>query len=158
MRRNAGYVSPRRPLQRKPLASNPGVHHGTCVTHVPWCMSGSRWRGKRSRHSRRMRTSNFTNPTRGSCWELSSWLLLGDCYRTHLMISQHWFWSWLGAPRHYPYMLPVIAPGPQMDQFTLITVPFRWEIDKSRALLLGIWRTFIIFYTFRKAAYTEPFL
>ena len=43
------------------------MHHGTCVTHVPWCMSGSltwgfhwsRWRGKRSRHSRRMRNPQF---------------------------------------------------------------------------------------------------
>ena len=34
--------------------SDPDMHHGTCVTHVPWCMSGSltsgflwsRWRGK----------------------------------------------------------------------------------------------------------------
>ena len=40
---------------------------GTCVTHVPWCLSGSltngflwsRWRGKRSQHSRRMRNSQF---------------------------------------------------------------------------------------------------
>ena len=31
----------RRRLQRKPLLSDPGMHHGTCVTHVPWCMSGS---------------------------------------------------------------------------------------------------------------------
>ena len=39
--------------------SDPDMHHGTCVTHVPWCMPGSltsgflwsRWRGKRSRHS-----------------------------------------------------------------------------------------------------------
>ena len=38
--------------------SNPGMHHGTCVMYVPWCMPGSltsgflwrRWRGKRSRH------------------------------------------------------------------------------------------------------------
>ena len=28
-------------LQRKLLVSDPGMHHGTCVTHVPWCMSGS---------------------------------------------------------------------------------------------------------------------
>ena len=28
-------------LQRKPLVSDPGMHHGTCVTHVPWCVSGS---------------------------------------------------------------------------------------------------------------------
>ena len=28
-------------LQRNPLVSNPGTHHGTCVKHVPGCMSGS---------------------------------------------------------------------------------------------------------------------
>ena len=32
-------------LQRKPLVSDPGMHHGTCVMHVPWCMSGSLTRG-----------------------------------------------------------------------------------------------------------------
>ena len=31
---------PRHRLQRK-LVSDPGMHHGTCVTHVPWYMSGS---------------------------------------------------------------------------------------------------------------------
>ena len=37
-----------------PRVSDPDMHHGTCVTHVPWCMSGSltsgflwsRWRRK----------------------------------------------------------------------------------------------------------------
>ena len=32
---------PTRRLQRKPLVSDPGLHHGTCGKHVPWCMSGS---------------------------------------------------------------------------------------------------------------------
>ena len=32
-------------LQRKPLVCNPGMHHGTCVMHVPWCMSWSLIRG-----------------------------------------------------------------------------------------------------------------
>ena len=53
---------PHHQLKRKPLVSNPGMHHGTCVTHVPWCMSGSLTRGgrgKRSRHSRRMRNPQF---------------------------------------------------------------------------------------------------
>ena len=36
---------PRHRLQRKPLVSNPGMHHGTRVTHVPWSMSGSLTRG-----------------------------------------------------------------------------------------------------------------
>ena len=46
-----------------PRFSDPDMHHGTCVTHVPWWMPGSLtsdlleswWWGKRSRHSRRMR-------------------------------------------------------------------------------------------------------
>ena len=50
-----------------PLVSDPDMHHGRCVTHVPWCMPGSltsgflwsRCRGKRSRHSRRMRNPQF---------------------------------------------------------------------------------------------------
>ena len=27
-------------LQRKLLISDPGMHHGTCIMHVLWCMSG----------------------------------------------------------------------------------------------------------------------
>ena len=50
-------------LSPLPRVSDPDMHHGTCVRHVPWCMPGSptssflwkRWRGKRSRHSRCMR-------------------------------------------------------------------------------------------------------
>ena len=38
---NAGNDFPRRRFQSKPLVSDPGMHHGTCVTHVPLCMSGS---------------------------------------------------------------------------------------------------------------------
>ena len=38
---NVGNVFSRRRFQRKLLYSDPGMHHGTCVTHVPWCMSGS---------------------------------------------------------------------------------------------------------------------
>ena len=36
---------PRHRRQRKPLFCDPGMHHGTCVTHVPWCMSESLTRG-----------------------------------------------------------------------------------------------------------------
>ena len=39
--RNAGNVFPHHRFQRKSLVSDPGMHHGTCVTHVSWCMSGS---------------------------------------------------------------------------------------------------------------------
>ena len=50
-----------------PRVSDPDMHHGMCMTHVPWCMPGSltsgflwsQWRGKRSRHSRYMRNPQF---------------------------------------------------------------------------------------------------
>ena len=62
-----------------PRVSDPDMHHGTCVTHLPWCMTGTyvthmpwcmplsltsgfllnRWRGKRFWHSRRMRNPKF---------------------------------------------------------------------------------------------------
>ena len=58
---NAGNVLP------PPGVSDPDMHHGTCVTHVPWCMPGSltsgllwrQWRGKLSHHSRRMLNPKF---------------------------------------------------------------------------------------------------
>ena len=50
-----------------PRVSDLDMHHGMCVTHVPWCMLGSltsgclwsQWRGKRSRHSWCMRNPQF---------------------------------------------------------------------------------------------------
>ena len=51
----------------QPPVSDPDMHHSTCVTHVPWCIAGSltngfiwsRWRGKHSQHSGRMRKPQF---------------------------------------------------------------------------------------------------
>ena len=60
--------------------SDPDMHHGTCVTYVPWYMPGSltsdflwsRWRGKRSQHSRHMRNTQFCvsgkRPIAGLLW------------------------------------------------------------------------------------------
>ena len=58
---NAGNIFP------PPRLSDPDMHHGKCMPHVPWCMLGSltngflwsRCRGKRYRHSRRMRNPQF---------------------------------------------------------------------------------------------------
>ena len=75
---NAGNVS------QPPRVSDPDMHHDTCVTLVPWCMLGSltsgflwsRWREKRSRHSRCMRNQQFyvtdKRPMETYCnWNLS---------------------------------------------------------------------------------------
>ena len=47
-----------------PRVSDPDIHHGTCVTHVPWCMSGSLTSGflgsrRWGKPSRRMRNPQF---------------------------------------------------------------------------------------------------
>ena len=68
---NAGNVFP------APQVSDPDMHHGTCVTHVPWCIPESltsgflwnRWRGKRSRHCRRMRTPLFHVSGKRPIWK-----------------------------------------------------------------------------------------
>ena len=54
-------------LSPLPRVSDPDMHHGTCVMHVPGCMPGSltsdfiwiQWRGKCSRHSRRVHNPQF---------------------------------------------------------------------------------------------------
>ena len=50
MRRECQEGFPHHPLQRKPLVSDPGMHHGTRVLHVPWCMPGSLTRGGGEKH------------------------------------------------------------------------------------------------------------
>ena len=41
MRRECRERFPRYRFQSKQIVNDPGMHHGTCVTHAPWCMSGS---------------------------------------------------------------------------------------------------------------------
>ena len=43
IRKLAGAHAPGMPgtFSPSPQASDPDMHHGTCVTHVPWCMPGS---------------------------------------------------------------------------------------------------------------------
>ena len=100
-----------------PLVSDPDMHHGTCVTHVPWCMPGSlnsgflwcRCRGKRSRHSRRMRNPQFCVSGKRPIeehwirWDKTTWLFYmspgGNAIiivrRAGLLWSQQDFeWRW----------------------------------------------------------------
>ena len=47
IRKIAGCACPGMPgmFSPPPWVIDPDMHHGTCVTHVPWCMSGSITRG-----------------------------------------------------------------------------------------------------------------
>ena len=93
MSRECRECFPRHRLQRKPLVSVPDMHHGTCVTHVPWCMSGLLTRGG-GENVRGIpgawATRNFTYLIRGS------WGCLGTY--SEIMISfQAWFPEHSGA-------------------------------------------------------------
>ena len=44
MHRECRERFPRHWLQRKRLVSDPSIHHGTCVTHVLWCLLGLTFR------------------------------------------------------------------------------------------------------------------
>ena len=74
MRRECWKRFPHR-LQRKLLVSDPAMHHGIFVTHVPWCTSGSLTydrEEKCSRHSRRMRNpQNCVSGKRPMIWSFS---------------------------------------------------------------------------------------
>ena len=57
-------------VQRKLILSDPVIHYVTCVTHVPWCMSGSLTRGVGENVPGipgTCTTHNFTNLVRGPC-------------------------------------------------------------------------------------------
>ena len=80
-----------------PLVSYPDMRHGTCVTHVPWCMPGSltsgflwsRWPGKRSQHSRRMRNRQFYVSGKRSMLEQLYWQRRAACdceWDCHLVV------------------------------------------------------------------------
>ena len=62
MRRECRDRFPHHRLQRKLLVSDPSMHHGPCITHVPWCMLGSLTRGGGGKHfwySLRMHNPQF---------------------------------------------------------------------------------------------------
>ena len=67
MRRECRERFPRHRLRRKPLGADPSTHHGSCVTHVPWCMSGSLTRdgGENLPGIPGASTRNFTYLVRG---------------------------------------------------------------------------------------------
>ena len=92
MRRECRERFPHHRLQRKPLVSDPGMHHGTCVTHVPWCMSGSLFSGGRENVPGipgACATHNFTYLARGP-WR---WWMMHQQQHLHLWLWQCFYFS-----------------------------------------------------------------
>ena len=80
-----------------PRVSDPDMHHGTCVTHVPWYMLGSltsgflwsRWRGKRSRRSWCMRNPQWLIQSRYVAYEVTAESFLYWHYNIDLNDAEH---------------------------------------------------------------------
>ena len=84
MHRECQERFPHQRLQRKSLVSGPDMHQGTCVTHVPWCMSWSLTRGGGENAPDipgAFVTRNFTYLARGPLGlMLAHWWLVTRCF------------------------------------------------------------------------------
>ena len=121
-----------------PWISNPDMDHRACVTHVPWSMPGSLtssflwswWRGKRPRHSWRMRIPQFF--VSGKRPMAKQYLLLASEYAPASSIHCHfspdnscnftyasqnsmdrWGWTWRG------HLNSVSQAGGKYDEFKI---------------------------------------
>ena len=80
-----------------PQVRDPDMHLGTCVTQVPWCMPGSLtwvflwswWRGKRSRHSRRMRNPRFYVSGKRCMIVYLGYFSLAPFHRYEIIYNEH---------------------------------------------------------------------
>ena len=93
MRRECPERFPRHRIQRKSLVNDPGMHHDTCVTHGPWCMSASLNRGGAENVPGipgACATQNFTYLARGPC---GLWLL--PIQASNCLYQAEYFYSWV---------------------------------------------------------------
>ena len=120
--------------------SDLGMYHGTCVTHVPWCMPGSltngflwsRWRGKRSRHSRRLRKPQFNvSGKRPILYSHQKPLMIYEIEKTTSEINFIFLWIWLSlsVESHCKFQLRIqnICPITENELKVSITFYTKWS-------------------------------
>ena len=96
MRRECRKRFPRHRLQRKRLVSDPGMYHGTCVTHVPRCISGSLTPDGRENVPGipgACTTRKFTYLTRGP-WHLYKLMVVWYTIKHNRWSVRGWIISW----------------------------------------------------------------
>ena len=99
MHRQCRNRLPRHRFPWKSLVSDPVTHHGTCVTYVPWCMSGSLTRGGGENVPGipgACATRNFTYLARGPLGARTPWpqMRLNEILRWCHYASMPWFQQW----------------------------------------------------------------
>ena len=73
-----GTFSPPPTSKETVIVSDPDMHHGTCMKHVPWCMSGSLTRCGGENVPGACATRNFTYLVRDPLEPFSDWQSLPD--------------------------------------------------------------------------------
>ena len=94
MHRECRERFPRHWLKRKPLVSDSGMHHGACIKHVPWWMSGSLTGGSGENGPGipgACATRNFTYLARGPWLLFVDWTF-GDIIPWQLGWNKNIFW------------------------------------------------------------------
>ena len=98
-------------LQRKPLISHPSMHHGTCVTHVPWCMSVSLTYGGGENVPvipGACATRNFTYLVRGPWFDLSNIINRHKVGITAPFPVKQTWWIWVNDISKTKHMKTVV--------------------------------------------------
>ena len=146
MRRECRERFPRHRFQRKPIVSDPGIHHGTCVTHVPWCISGSLIRSggeKRSRHSWRMRNPQFSVSGKRHMWVKCS-LVLGMRAICSTLVPLSWHESISPNMRLWKWKFSSFCPVNEMHPWlcesnaSLLVSWLRWDAAQHRLWVCGV--------------------
>ena len=140
MRRECLERFPRHPRQSKALVSDPGIHHGRYVAHVPWCTSGSlvmhvgianpRWREKRSQHSWRMRNPQFDVSDK-SPMRLISFIWIGDRCRLWKILVLRISMQTQATVSRIPEL-----PANQYSSLTFPTMFFHIEVSSSMNIFI----------------------
>ena len=166
MRRECRERFPRHQFQRKPLVTDPGMHHGTCVTHVPWCMSGLLTRGGGGNVPGipgACATRNFTYLARGTWPNLDggstkpplklkhSWVITRDCWT--------WMCSFIHAlikcKKSEKCETRLIVCGIRQHTyqnactlikvFTIFQSPTKWQTSRRWHLWMQLYERWILF-------------
>ena len=108
-------------LQRKSLARVPSMHHGTCMTHVPWCMSGSLtrcdWENVRGIPAARMLYAICVFLRQSIKIKPSHVCIARD--RAQFKINIHWCWN-LTCLFHTGSQLSNTASAPSFELFYIV--------------------------------------
>ena len=130
MRREWRERFPRLWLQKIPLVSDPSMHHGTCVTHVQWCMSASLTRGDGKNVlgiPGACATHNFTYLARGPLSSIMSnlvslvvWKLLSFIMLYHVLVT--FLWILLPSIMYNFAFVVVWALSSTMSQLAFVNV------------------------------------